>query len=117
MRREHVDHALRDARRVARVGANELLEQRGSRIWRDDRLRVSDGCGQGQGNQQPASRLLTQAFKPCGPAHQVIRWIPPLNVTSEQVNDALGIFGENGKHWELLIKLLLVPDAKCHAGT
>jgi 4-aminobutyrate aminotransferase len=30
----------------------------------------------------------------CGTFDSTIRWIPPLNVTSEQVNDALGIFGE-----------------------
>ncbi len=30
----------------------------------------------------------------CGTFDSTIRWIPPLNVTEAQVNDALGIFGE-----------------------
>jgi 4-aminobutyrate aminotransferase len=29
-----------------------------------------------------------------GPAHQVIRWIPPLDVTSAEVTEGLEIFGE-----------------------
>lgn len=28
----------------------------------------------------------------CGPAHQVIRWIPPIDVTSAEVDEALAIF-------------------------
>lgn len=31
----------------------------------------------------------------CGTYDNTIRWIPPLNVTSEQVNDGLGIFSES----------------------
>jgi 4-aminobutyrate aminotransferase len=30
----------------------------------------------------------------CGTYDNVVRWIPPLNVTSEQINDGLRIFGE-----------------------
>ncbi len=30
----------------------------------------------------------------CGPAHNVVRWIPPLDVTSAEVAEALGIFRE-----------------------
>ena len=30
----------------------------------------------------------------CGTYDNVIRWIPPLNVTSQQINDGLKIFGE-----------------------
>jgi 4-aminobutyrate aminotransferase-like enzyme len=30
----------------------------------------------------------------CGTYDNTLRWIPPLNVTSEQVNDGLKIFGE-----------------------
>ncbi|MBA2313782.1 MAG: aminotransferase class III-fold pyridoxal phosphate-dependent enzyme [Chloroflexi bacterium] len=30
----------------------------------------------------------------CGPAHQVIRWIPPLDVTGAEVAEGLEIFGE-----------------------
>jgi 4-aminobutyrate aminotransferase len=33
----------------------------------------------------------------CGTFDSTIRWIPPLNVTDAQVNDALGIFGESLK--------------------
>jgi 4-aminobutyrate aminotransferase-like enzyme len=28
----------------------------------------------------------------CGPYGNVVRWIPPLIVTREQINEALGIF-------------------------
>ena len=30
----------------------------------------------------------------CGTYDNTIRWIPPLNVTSEQINDGLKIFGD-----------------------
>jgi 4-aminobutyrate aminotransferase len=30
----------------------------------------------------------------CGTYDNVVRWIPPLNVTSQQINDGLKIFGE-----------------------
>jgi 4-aminobutyrate aminotransferase len=30
----------------------------------------------------------------CGPQHQVVRWIPPLNVSASEVSEALEIFGE-----------------------
>ena len=30
----------------------------------------------------------------CGTYDNTVRWIPPLNVTAEQINDGLGIFGE-----------------------
>ena len=30
----------------------------------------------------------------CGTYDNTLRWIPPLNVTSEQINDGLRIFGE-----------------------
>jgi 4-aminobutyrate aminotransferase len=30
----------------------------------------------------------------CGPAHQVIRWIPPLNVSAAEIAEGLEIFGE-----------------------
>jgi 4-aminobutyrate aminotransferase len=33
----------------------------------------------------------------CGTYDNVVRWIPPLNVTSEQINDGLKIFGESLK--------------------
>jgi 4-aminobutyrate aminotransferase len=31
----------------------------------------------------------------CGPAHQVIRWIPPIDVTSAEISEGLEIFGES----------------------
>ena len=30
----------------------------------------------------------------CGTYDNIIRWIPPLNVTSQQINDGLKIFGD-----------------------
>ena len=33
----------------------------------------------------------------CGTYHNTLRWIPPLNVTSEQINNGLKIFGEAPK--------------------
>jgi len=33
----------------------------------------------------------------CGTYDNTIRWIPPLNVTSEQINEGLNIFGESLK--------------------
>jgi 4-aminobutyrate aminotransferase len=28
----------------------------------------------------------------CGPAHNVVRWVPPLNVTADEIDEGLGIF-------------------------
>ena len=33
----------------------------------------------------------------CGTYDNTLRWIPPLNVTSEQINEGLRIFGESLK--------------------
>jgi 4-aminobutyrate aminotransferase len=30
----------------------------------------------------------------CGTYDNTVRWIPPINVTAEQINDGLGIFSE-----------------------
>jgi 4-aminobutyrate aminotransferase-like enzyme len=30
----------------------------------------------------------------CGPAHQVMRWLAPLDVTSAEITEGLEIFGE-----------------------
>ena len=30
----------------------------------------------------------------CGPAHQIVRWIPPLDVSGAEIAEALEIFGE-----------------------
>ena len=30
----------------------------------------------------------------CGPAHQVVRWIPPLDVSGAEIAEALEVFGE-----------------------
>ena len=31
----------------------------------------------------------------CGREHQVVRWIPPLNVTAAEIAEAVEIFGES----------------------
>ncbi len=33
----------------------------------------------------------------CGTYDNTVRWIPPLNVTSQQINDGLNIFGDSLK--------------------
>jgi 4-aminobutyrate aminotransferase-like enzyme len=30
----------------------------------------------------------------CGPQHQVVRWIPPLDVSAGEISEGLEIFGE-----------------------
>jgi 4-aminobutyrate aminotransferase-like enzyme len=30
----------------------------------------------------------------CGHAHQVVRWIPPIDVSSAEISEAVEIFGE-----------------------
>jgi 4-aminobutyrate aminotransferase-like enzyme len=30
----------------------------------------------------------------CGPKHEVIRWIPPLDVSAAEISEAVEIFGE-----------------------
>jgi 4-aminobutyrate aminotransferase len=62
--------------------AVELVRDRGSRVPDGERAdRVIAACA------DDGLILLT-----CGPAHQVIRWIPPLDVEAAEVDEALRIF-------------------------
>ena len=53
-----------------------------------------------EGDAQLADSLVARAAElgllvlSCGPEHQVIRWIPPLDVTSAEISEGLEIFGE-----------------------
>lgn len=39
-------------------------------------------------------------FHPCGPAHNIIRFIPPLVVSVEELDQAIGMIGDALKEWE-----------------
>jgi hypothetical protein len=49
----------------------------------------------------------------CGTYDNTLRWIPPLNVTAEQINDGLNIFGEALKE---SVKLSKVKSRKSEAA-
>jgi 4-aminobutyrate aminotransferase len=74
-------------------------------------------------NAKPAEKALIKAIVnacaergllllTCGTYDNVIRWIPPLVVTEQQINDALGIFGEALKQTVKLLHEKLSPESK-----
>jgi 4-aminobutyrate aminotransferase len=56
-----------------------------------------------RGTREPAGELSDEVIArcadaglivlTCGASHQVVRWIPPLDVTGDEIDEALGIFG------------------------
>ena len=58
----------------------------------DRRSREPDGAA-AQAVHERAAELGLLVLT-CGPAHQVIRWLPPLNVSAAEIAEGLEIFGE-----------------------
>jgi len=59
---------------------------------------VKDGSGAPDGDLATAlvarSAELGLLVLSCGLAHQVVRWIPPIDVSSAEISEAVEIFGE-----------------------
>jgi 4-aminobutyrate aminotransferase len=64
----------------------------GVEFVRDRATREPDGvAGEAAVNRAADLGLLVLS---CGPAHEVVRWIPPLNVTAGEIAEGLELFGE-----------------------
>ena len=78
------DAGIGDLRGRGLMVAVEFVKDRGSREPDGDRAdRVIARCA------DAGLLLLT-----CGTAHQVVRWIPPLDVTSGEIEEAVAVFDE-----------------------
>jgi 4-aminobutyrate aminotransferase len=105
--------AMKDEKMLENANERGVQLQTGLRQLQEEYPQIGDVRGLGlmigsefevDGKYQKAKglvkNLVTAAEKrnllllTCGTYDSTIRWIPPLNVTAEQVNDALGIFGE-----------------------
>jgi 4-aminobutyrate aminotransferase len=105
--------AMRDEKMLENAAQRGVQLQTGLNKLREEYPQIGDVRGLGlmigsefevDGNYKKAKSLVkdvvTAAEKrgllllTCGTYDSTIRWIPALNVTEEQVNDGLGIFGE-----------------------
>ncbi len=105
--------AMKEEKMLENANARGVQLQTGLRNLQEEVPQIGDVRGLGlmigtefevDGKYQKAKGLVknivTAAEKrnllllTCGTYDSTIRWIPPLNVTAEQVNDALWIFGE-----------------------
>jgi 4-aminobutyrate aminotransferase-like enzyme len=77
------DERIGDVRGRGLMVGVELTRDRASRHPDGDlAARLSRDCA------DAGLLLLT-----CGPAHEVVRWLPPLDVTADEVEQALATFG------------------------
>jgi 4-aminobutyrate aminotransferase-like enzyme len=105
---------IREEGLLANAGERGAQLTNGLRALMAEDERIGDVRGPGlmvgveliaDGNPRKPDGALTQALQAralelgllvlsCGPAHQVIRWIPPLDATAAEVSEGLEIFGE-----------------------
>jgi 4-aminobutyrate aminotransferase len=105
--------AMRDEKMLENATERGTQLVTGLRKLQEEYPQIGDVRGQGlmigtefivggtQAKAKPMVKQIIQAAETrdllllsCGTYDNVIRWIPPLNVTSEQINDGLSIFGE-----------------------
>jgi len=105
--------AVRDEKMLENATERGTQLVTGLRKLQEEYPQIGDVRGQGlmigtefivggtQAKAKPMVKQIIQAAETrnllllsCGTYDNVIRWIPPLNVTSEQINDGLSIFGE-----------------------
>jgi len=105
--------AMRDEKMLENATERGIQLVTGLRKLQEEYPQIGDVRGQGlmigtefivggtQAKAKPMVKQIIQAAETrnllllsCGTYDNVIRWIPPLNVTSEQINDGLSIFGE-----------------------
>jgi 4-aminobutyrate aminotransferase len=108
--------AMRDEKMLENAIARGAQLQTGLRKLQEEYPQIGDVRGLGlmigsefevDGKYQKAKGLVKNIVKAaedrgllllsCGTYDSTVRWIPPLNVTENQVNDALKIFGESLK--------------------
>jgi len=105
--------AMRDEKMLENATERGIQLVTGLRKLQEEYPQIGDVRGQGlmigtefivdgtQAKAKPMVKQIIQAAEKsdllllsCGTYDNVIRWIPPLNVTSEQISDGLKIFGE-----------------------
>jgi 4-aminobutyrate aminotransferase len=104
--------AMRDEKMLENATERGIQLVTGLRKLQEEYPQIGDVRGQGlmigtefilDGTQAKAKPMVKQIIQSaeksdllllsCGTYDNIIRWIPPLNVTSEQINDGLNIFG------------------------
>ncbi len=105
--------AMRDEHMIENAAARGIQLMTGLRKLQEEYSEIGDVRGKGlmvgtefivKGRPDNAKPLVKQIVHgaeegdllllTCGTYDNTIRWIPPLNVTSEQINDGLRVFGE-----------------------
>lgn len=105
--------AMREERMVENAAERGIQLMTGLRKLQEDYLEIGDVRGKGlmigtefivEGRPAKAKPLVKEIVHAaeaqdlllltCGTYDNTIRWIPPINVSSEQINDALQVFGE-----------------------
>ncbi|MBI5964241.1 MAG: aminotransferase class III-fold pyridoxal phosphate-dependent enzyme, partial [Chloroflexi bacterium] len=105
--------AMRDEKMLENAAERGIQLMMGLRKFQEEYPQIGDVRGKGlmvgtefvvDGSQAKAKPLVKEVIRSseergmlllsCGTYDNTVRWIPPLNVTSGQVNDGLNIFGE-----------------------
>jgi len=105
--------AMRDEKMLENAEERGIQLMTGLRKLQEDYSQIGDVRGKGlmvgtefvvDGRADKAKQLVKDVIHSaeekgllllaCGTYDNTLRWIPPLNVTSEQINDGLNIFGE-----------------------
>jgi 4-aminobutyrate aminotransferase len=108
--------AMRDEKMIENAAERGLQLMTGLRKYQEEYPQIGDVRGLGlmvgtefivDGKQAKAKQLVKDVIHAaeekgmlllsCGTYDNTLRWIPPLNVTTEQINDGLKIFGESLK--------------------
>ncbi len=105
--------AMRDEKMLENATEKGIQLMTGLRKFQEEYPQIGDVRGKGlmvgtefivDGTQAKAKQLVKDIVHSaeakgmlllsCGTYDNILRWIPPLNVTTEQINDGLNIFGE-----------------------
>ena len=105
--------AMREEKMLENASERGVQLMTGLRKYQEEYPQIGDVRGKGlmvgtefiiEGSQAKAKQLVKDVIHSseekgmlllsCGTYDNTLRWIPPLNVTSEQINDGLKIFGE-----------------------
>lgn len=108
--------AMREEKMIENAANKGIQLMTGLRKLQEDYPQIGDVRGKGlmvgtefivDGKQAKAKQLVKDVIHSaeekgllllsCGTYDNTLRWIPPLNVTTEQINDGLKIFGESLK--------------------
>ena len=108
--------AMRDEKMLENATEKGIQLMTGLRKFQEEYPQIGDVRGKGlmvgtefivDGSQVKAKQLVKDVIRSaeeknflllsCGTYDNTVRWIPPLNVTSEQINDGLKIFGDSLK--------------------